>query len=383
MSAVLHSLGGNCWRVTLRCGTLSLQVDESAWPLSELCAFGSRRNRKRGFLFISKVLGKHYPVRPAQMHAIHDYLAARLGDCPGPVLTIALAETATALGQGVYECLCRQTGRADLLFLHTTRYRLEQPLALCFEESHSHATEHLVYQPCAPEHQRLFGAAQTLLLIDDEISTGRTLGQLAQAYRRINPGLRQVGIVSITDWLEPERRLALAAEIGVPTRFTSVLRGRFHFDPNPAFDPGPLPDVVGRGEKKDRYLARNHGRLGTVGVLPLETTTLVRKERLPRGGRVLVLGSGEFAYPPYRLARALEADGHEVYFQSTTRSPILPGEDIASVLEFEDNYHDGIPNYLYNGDLHSYDRVLIGYETTPLPSGHCLPERLGAETFFF
>src|SRR5262249_7740105 len=113
--------------IPLRCGTLTLDVDHAEIPLPELCAFGSRRNRKRGFLFISKVLGKHIPVRPRRMLDIHERLARQLEAIEGPAILIAMAETATGLGQGLFDSLLRQTTREDLLFLHTTRYRLQHP----------------------------------------------------------------------------------------------------------------------------------------------------------------------------------------------------------------------------------------------------------------
>src|SRR5258707_14807308 len=97
--------------IALRCGTLTLDVEEAELPLEELCGFGTRRNRKRGFLFISKVLGKHIPVRPSRMQDIHRRMARKIVDVPGPVVVIALAETATALGQGVFEEMLALTKR--------------------------------------------------------------------------------------------------------------------------------------------------------------------------------------------------------------------------------------------------------------------------------
>src|SRR5688572_4494697 len=112
--------------VRLRCGTLHLHIERADMELEELCGYASRRSRKRGFVFVSKVLGKHYPVRPRRMAEVYARLAGRLGNLPGPVVLIALAETATALGHGVYESWLRQTGRTDALFLHTTRYHLRR-----------------------------------------------------------------------------------------------------------------------------------------------------------------------------------------------------------------------------------------------------------------
>ena len=369
--------------VRLRCGTLTLRIERAQMPLEELCAFGSRRNRKRGFLFISKVLGKHIPVRPAQMQRVHDLLARQLLDLPGPALFVALAETATGLGHGVFESRLRQLGRHDGLFLHSTRYRLAQPLALMFREGHSHATEHLVYFPKSPTDRDQFHNTRTLVLLDDELSTGQTLTSLARTMLRILPHVTSVHFVSITDWLFNERRAQIVAELGRAVEFHSLLRGQFIFEADAAFDPGPIPDVVGGGDLKDSILRDNWGRFGLRTPLQVDCAKLVDQARLRGGERVLVLGTGEFAHAPYLLARHLEESGWDVHFQSTTRSPILVGEGIDSVLEFTDNYHDEIPNYVYNLDPARYDRILIGYETQPLPASHPLAKQLGATPLFF
>lgn len=369
--------------INLRCGTLTLHIDEARMPLEQLCGFGTRRNRKRGFLFISKVLGKHIPVRPSVMDRVHRLLAESVPHgVAGPVAFIALAETATALGQGVFESWLRATGRTDALFLHSTRYRLSRPLALRFDESHSHATEHMLYEPARLADCDLFRNARTLVLVDDEISTGRTLADLARAYRRLNPTLQAVHLVSITDWLDPNWRQAISEEVGVPVSFHHVLRGRFEFRAAVNFDPGPIPDVAGGEDSKDALLPRDGGRHGTRSLFELDEESLIAQAGLHDGDRVLVLGTGEFAFPPYRLALALERRGWNVHYQSTTRSPILVGEDIASMMEFTDNYGDGMPNYVYNVADRSYDAVLIGYETRPLPADHDLPQRLGARVLF-
>jgi hypothetical protein len=369
--------------IRLRAGTLRLRVDRAESGLSELCGFASRRSRKRGFVFVSKVLGKHYPVRPGRMAQTHRLLAAKLAHLPGPALLVGLAETATGLGQGVHEWWLRDTGRDDVLFVPTTRYRLRHPVALGFEESHSHAVDHLVYQPACPENLRLFREARTLVLVDDEISTGRTLANLAAAYRRLNPCLSSLHLVCLTDWLGAQRRDEVTLRAGLPTEVHSLLSGEYAFESNPAFDPGPIPDVSGRGDFKDDYLPADHQRLGSRELARPDLDGLVRASGVRPGERLLVLGSGEFAYPPYLLARRLEAAGWDVHYQSTTRSPLMVDTDITSCLSFLDNYHDGIPNYLYNVGHNGYERVLIGYETRPLPPGHALPDLWGVTPLFF
>lgn len=370
-------------RIRLPSGLLTLDVGHALAPLDELCAFGSRRNPKRGFLIISKVLGKHVPVRPSRMAQVHQLLARQLTDLKGPTVIVALAETAIGLGQGVFETLLRLTARDDVLFLHSTRYRLRRPLACTFRESHSHATEHLLYLPHDAADEALLRAAQSLVLVDDEISTGRTLTHLAGELVRLMPRLEAVRFACITDWLDPERRREIRRTLERDFEVRCVLAGSLRFEADPAFDAGPMPDVVGRGDPKDALLRRNHGRLGVRRALLPDLARLFAASGLTGGERVLVLGSGEFVHAPYRFACHLEERGWDVHFQSTTRTPALVGGGIATALEFIDNYHDEIPNYVYNVAGRRYDRILIGYETQPLPASHRLPELLGGRPLLF
>jgi len=371
--------------ITLRSGTLTLDVEQADIPLEELCGFGTRRSRKRGFLIVSKVLGKHIPVDPLRMEWTHRRLAEKLAraDVPGPVVVIAMAETATALGQGVFEQFLAHTGRDDVLVLHTTRYRLDRPLALTCDESHSHATEHLLYMPSESEDANLFVTARSLILVDDEISSGRTLANLAREYLRRNPALEAVHLVCLTDWTGDVRRRQLGEELQRPVRFHHLLRGSLHFEPAENFDPGPIPDVSGKGNLKDAILPSRGGRHGVRRALKIDVPTFLKAADVGPAERVLVLGTGEFSYAPYRLALALRKHKHQVVYQSTTRSPMLPGEDMGGVLEFVDNYGDDIPNYVYNVAGRRYDQVIIGYETHPLPTSHRLPEMLGARAIYF
>src|SRR5262245_21224999 len=149
--------------VRLRAGRLSLFVDEADWDLDELCGFASRRSRKRGFLFVSRVPGKHLPVQPSVMDHSHRELAIRLTGIKRPVVAVGLAETATALGQAVFEHLLTLSNGDDLLFLHTTRYRLDRPVALRFDEAHSHAPDQLLYEPAHRDDLSLFRSARSLV----------------------------------------------------------------------------------------------------------------------------------------------------------------------------------------------------------------------------
>jgi adenine/guanine phosphoribosyltransferase-like PRPP-binding protein len=354
----------------IQAGRLIVTVRREEWPLERCLACATRQNPQRLYLFVSKVLGKHWPVRPTVMRAIHTRLAAQIAHLPGPLLVIGMAETATALGRGVAEEAALQAGRDDVLYLQTTRYRLSRPLAFRFDECHSHAPDHTVYLP-EPALQPLFRAARTLVLVDDEISTGRTLAELVRAYVECNPGIEQIVFACITNWLSGARRRELVALLERPVRFPALVEGEFQFELDPAFPPPTLPPVAAG-------LVRCHDGVVTD---PARVGLIAGRWRLPgwpdcpRGQPLTIIGTGEYAYTPFRLALVLEEEGWDVRFQSTTRSPILVGDAIASRREFPDNYGDGIPNYLYNLDP---DRLpVIVYEHPAMLAAHPLPDLIG------
>src|SRR3546814_15177903 len=65
-------------------GRLDVTVDASQIDPGSLFGFAERRNPKRAFLFVSKVLGRHVPVRPSIMNASFHSLAAQIPeDLPG------------------------------------------------------------------------------------------------------------------------------------------------------------------------------------------------------------------------------------------------------------------------------------------------------------
>lgn len=345
-------------------------------PLDDLCGFASRRNRKRGFLFVSKVLGRHIPVRPSVMSQVHHALARQIpGDLPGPVLFVGLAETAVALGHGVRDQFAAQTGRTDTLFLHTSRYRLNHPVLVEFLEEHSHAPSHILYQPSAPELLRATEAARSLVLVDDEASTGKTFINLTRALTPTMRSLERVVTTVITDWRAPQQRTDFRNAMPVDALSVALLEGEYQFEPGEFEDAKEAPAAIGTNAPVDALLTCNYGRLGVTACPALQPPDL----ESVAGQRILVLGSSEFVYPPFLLAGALERQGATAFCQATTRSPVRLGGAISSMLEFRDNYADGISNYLYNARRQDYDRVLICTETPAPLLDAILLEALGAQ----
>jgi len=221
--------------------------------------------------------------------------------------------------------------------------------------------------------------AETLVLIDDEISTGKTFLRLIKAYQQVNPGLRKVFIVSLVNFAHPDDRSVLEDQAGVAVEWVCFRQGRMRFEDkqNDAIDSITV-NVSGNGACKKALLAWP-GRLGLDAPISLESHVV---EQLCGSGfnrdqqrPVLVLGTGECNAPAYLLGRELERQGLKVKVQSTTRSPIHQGNDIGRVCQFKDNYDDGIPNFIYNLNHDDYADIILCHET---PLCESLNDRLHA-----
>ena len=173
-----------------------------------------RNNKRRGFLFVSPFLGKHIPTRVSKLMFMGRLLAAKIKhslipesvcECfnqdvsnyefPKPYLgknvcVCGMGETATGLGYAVAKSI------PNAKFTYTTRQSLEPGITyLGFEEKHSHAR--YLKLPL----QELV-RCDTLVIVDDEITTGNTIVNLVHEYLRINPGLRDIYAVSILNWMD-------------------------------------------------------------------------------------------------------------------------------------------------------------------------------------
>jgi hypothetical protein len=347
-------------KIQLGSGLLTVDVARAAWPLDDLCAFAARENPRRAFLVVSKVLGRHMPTRPSAMRASFRDLAAMVPeDLPGPVLVIGMAETAICLGQGVHEELLKRSGRVDMLYLHSTRQQLDHPILCRFEEPHSHASSHIVYRPDAMDSE--FAAPQSLIIVDDEISTGTTIKNLAEAMIACLPSIQQVVAVTLADWSLGK---GWESTLSRPCEVVSLLSGTLHMEASSdavAQTKALVADATALGAMTRHH---NFGRLGRADVAD-EGDVLTGHLTLPRGSNVRVLGTGEFTYPSFRIAERLEAMGHDVVVQSTTRSPVQMGDIICHKLTFADNYGTGVPNYVYNVDPAEPCLTVICHETPP------------------
>ncbi|MDC9820055.1 phosphoribosyltransferase domain-containing protein [Pectobacterium polonicum] len=343
----------------LSCGTLSVTPTGGAAALDTLFDIAERRNPKRAFLFVSKVLGRHIPVSPATMRGVYRQLAEQIpASIEGPVLFIGMAETAVGLGAGVFDEVRQRV--SESVYLTSTRHPQDAELLCEFKEAHSHATDHLIYLPEDEQLRRRVREARTLILIDDEATTGNTFINLLAALRETAwlTHLQQVFAVTLTDWSGS----ALAQRCPLPLHSISLVQGDWQWVPKPD---APLPimptvNVTARGNVAITG-KQSWGRLG----MAEPAGDLGRDLRVVPSEKILVLGSSEFVWEPFLLAEHLQAQGADVKFGSTTRSPIATGFAVQSAITFNDNYGLGIANFVYNVMHQRFDRILICVETPP------------------
>jgi adenine/guanine phosphoribosyltransferase-like PRPP-binding protein len=403
---------------------LGARVDGDA---AALLGLALRRNPRRAQLLVSRVLGKHVPTDPRLVRAaglllgglVADVLAGRCarelpvgllhaavvgdrdaaaelhrlaGDAAEPVpreaLVLGFAETATALGH----CVAEGLGGAD--YLHSTRRSTRLPTVGGFTEDHSHATEHLL----VPADPLLLRGGRPLVLVDDELSTGRTVLNTVTALHRLAAREHYV-VATLVDVRPDEGELvAGVAALGARLDVVALARGRVTLPPDLAARAAALTAALRSQSAVSEPPEPHFGAEVQFQGPRVELRELGWPDGVPVGGRhgftaidhvalaaalpglagglgvrsaerTLVLGTEELMQLPLRLAQVLADTGHDVAFSTTTRSPAVvvdqPGYALRSGLTFpaHDDPVDGPgPRYAYNlGGLAEprWDHVLV------------------------
>ncbi|MFH8606105.1 phosphoribosyltransferase [Streptomyces sp. NPDC018029] len=385
------------WSGTWVAERLGVGLDGDA-SLRGLLGLALRRNPKRAHLLVSNVLGKHVPQRPSVVYAAGHDLGVRVRELLGDdearcAVVLGYAETATGLGHAVAD------GIALAPYLHSTRRPVDGvERAGGFEESHSHASSHLLL----PEDPALLAGNGPLVLVDDEFSTGNTVLNTIRALHERFPRERYV-IVALVDMRSPADRGRLAdfaREIGARVDLVATASGTVRlpdgvlekgqalvaeYETRPVPPPGGGRGPVTRVELGWPAGVPDGGRHGFTpahraaldAALPAMAAEI--EKALPAGARrVLVLGFEELMYAPLALGVELERRvggegragievraGVEVRFSTTTRSPVLavddPGYAIRTRLAFpaHDDPADGPgTRYAYNVAGGGFDAVV-------------------------
>lgn len=347
-----------------------MHVVRSPYTARDVVRLASRlNNAKRGYLLVDPLQGKHMPADP--LAALH------LGSClgrgvaslfPDARVVIGFAETATALGHGVADELACGAG----FLVQTTREPdVEADEWIRFDEEHSHATEQKL---CMDGLRGEIGRAGEIVVVDDEISTGKTVANLAVRLREASPALRDRPLVvaSVLNRLDDARlaafreenvRFVCLARLG-PRDLHGGLEGFATSEPRPLDSQLLAPRMPSMLRVRvDSPDPRTGGRYDRVDEPLSHAVDDVCRLIGPYCGRLLVLGTEECMYLPLRLAAALRARVApcRVQFHATTRSPICvcpdPNYPIWNGFELPSVYDGRRTTYIY--DMERCDAAVI------------------------
>jgi hypothetical protein len=336
--------------VALPTGTLVLEGVDPA-RIAALCDFAARANPKRGFLIVSKVLGRHLPTPPEALRAAADALAAQIPPLPEPVLFCGMAETATGLAQSVWAAWRLAHPACASAYVQSSRQTVPGAAVLCrFEEGHSHAASHMVQ--VAGEIEALLPQVRSLVIIDDECSTGATFVEAAEALVAVLPQIERIAAASLTDWSAG----GFLARMPRPATAHSLIAGTLHWTPGAGQAAASLAPTANRHGTAPAW-----GMRSRTGLLAPEAAIRTPVTAAP-GERVLVLGDGEHAYEALRIAEEIAAQGGIPAVQSITRTPAMLGHAMQSVTTLADAYGSGATCHIYNLLAHGPDRIVIAAE---------------------
>ena len=425
----MENLTENCYNGSIHYNIdnklkISLNIEENKCniPVSNLFTMSARENKKRDFLFVSKVIGKHMPMIPDTLKIIGGILARlwvneredsyayptnelvhtlisldaspsmmalNLSDkkklhnnhnirhnisnantilrkpikLKNKTLFIGFAETATGLAQAVFQNF------SNASYIHTTREKITSiKPALLFNEEHSHAVEHSLF----PYESDFFNDFEDIVLIDDELTTGKSALNLI----RCLPG-KHFGILSILDWRDASSYKMFKDEKDIDVRVCSLLSGDIKCikTKNIISDAITIPlsstklipykeHIFEIAECIEGY-NKSTGRFGLssqdnpkIFEEIKSISEVLKSERTT--GNCLCVGTGEFIYLPCCISQGL---GDNVYFHSTTRSPVharnIDSYGNKNKVAFQSPEDDTITNYLYNIPDNFYEQVFF------------------------
>lgn len=173
-----------------------------------------RDTSKRAYLLVNPLQAKHVPSRPGEALAMMEALGRALAaEYPDTGLVVGFAETATAIGAvtaGFFPAGC--------VYLTTTRERLPEVRDwVLFREEHSHAAQQKL---CGDGLRERLRHTKQLIFVEDELSTGRTMGNVVRQLRETYPEMADMPVIaaSLLNRMS-EENIQQLRELGVTCRW--------------------------------------------------------------------------------------------------------------------------------------------------------------------
>lgn len=322
-------------------------------------------NTRRSYLLVNPLQSKHIPVSPAKAFELMNTLGEKVKrKYPQANLVIGFAETATAIGAVVAKSLSDHC-----YYIQTTRENCGDNISYIeFLEEHSHATEQRLV---SLKLEHYLNNTNTIVFVDDEITTGKTLINIIKKLQLIYPQIsnKKIVIASIINRVSPSNELIMSKE-GIES--VCILKiANTDFDSK--MKALTVQKPVSVTPSKEYYNAMHvksvsDPRLGVdISEYYKEIRTVCKeiyeKIKGALNGRVLALGTEETMLPALLLAEIIEKSGKAIttVCHSTTRSPIGINTDADypiflgyKIHSFYDSLRD---NYIYN--ISEYDVAII------------------------
>lgn len=335
-------------------------------------------NSKRPYLLVNLWQGKHVPARPKTALCLMETFGSFLQEKEGSGgLILGFAETATAIAAVTANYL-----HADLLT--TTREPLPPAHErLTFSETHSHAPTQWLDVTAFSRY--LYHS--NVILLDDELSTGKTMLHLIQLLRRHFLKQNQhYSAACLFERLTPalrhpftQRGISILSFLHSTTSDDELSRRVQDIPIDPPYEAHFLP--AQDGEHYFGKIPKLLPRLGVSGTDYFQQWQQyaqgilyqIQSSEARISGTALVLGTEECMLPRLLFALELERYGITAYSQATTRSPIgvslAPLYPIRSGWKLPSVYDASRTSYVYN--LASYDAVLIVSDTPKASKASC------------
>ncbi len=328
---------------------------------SDLVKIAKRENnRKRNYLVVNPLQGKHIPVSPGKALQVFSELAKLLKIYEGErILVVGFAETATAIGAQI----AMETG-AD--YIQTTREMIPGVEYLFFSEEHSHATQQRLVKD---DLDRIMDKTDRIIFAEDEVTTGKTIRNLITVLEQHYERKIKYAVASLLNGMS-EEALEEYAGRGIGLHYlVKTKHDRYPEIADRAVADGIYhPEDASGGEYTDCIDIQ--GWMDTRRLTePVQYEEACRglfeetEKRLPLEGnkKLLVLGTEEFMFPGLYVGKCLEEKGHSVMFHATTRSPISVGSSAEYPLRqryaLSSMYEEGRRVFVY--DIGSYDAVIV------------------------
>lgn len=352
-------------------------------------------NKKRNYLVVNRLQGKHIPVKPHEALDMFKELAAPLKKhyTGERLLLIGFAETATAIGAAVALEL-------EAAYMQTTREQVPDVNYLYFSEDHSHATEQKLVKN---DIDGVIYDIDRIIFIEDEVTTGKTILNIINILETLYPDTVHFSVASVLNgmgedalevyesrgiklhWLVKTNHAAYADKADLYRGDGKYIVCSAQNSISNNIQEKPLYTIDGCPEKimlenlkEDRFQTVDIWNIRQKMGQFMNTRRLVEAKQyadfcerlyldilswidLKHINRLLVLGTEEFMYPPLYVAERLENQGKEVWFHATTRSPITVSTEKEYPLHvryaLKSFYDAERVTYIYN--LDKYDYVLV------------------------